>query len=64
MKFKKVKNVAFFSKYIREDGKYLICAKDRRIKGTLKTVFVVYDENENEIDVLSRLKDAKEKYSV
>lgn len=63
MKFKKVQNVAFFSKYVREDGKYTIVSKDRKINGTFKSVFVVYDEHENEIDVLKRLKDAKEKYS-
>lgn len=62
MKFKKVQNVAFFSKYVREDGKYTIVSKDRKINGTFKCVFVVYDEHENEIDVLPRLKDAKEKY--
>lgn len=63
MKFKKVKNAYMFSKYVREDGKYTITAKDRRINGTLKSVFVVTDANGAEIDVMARLKDAKEKYS-
>ena len=36
MKFKKQANVAFFSKYVREDGKYTITSVYRRINGTLK----------------------------
>lgn len=63
MKFNKVKNVFMFSKYIREDGKYTITSMDRRINGALKSVFVVTDENNNEIEVLMKLKEAKEKYS-
>ena len=63
MKFKKVQYIPFFSKYVREDGKYTIISKDRNINGSLKSVFVVYDEQEKEIDALSKLKDAKEKYS-
>lgn len=63
MKFNKVKNAYMFSKYVREDGKYTITSKDRRINGTLKSVFVVTDESGSEIDVLMKLKEAKEKYS-
>ena len=63
MKFKKVPNVFMFSKYVREDGKYTIESEDRRINGTLKSVFVVTDSNGKEIEVMKRLKDAKEKYS-
>ena len=63
MKFNKVKNVFMFSKYIREDGKYSITSIDRRINGKLKSVFVVTDENNNEVEVLMKLKEAKEKYS-
>lgn len=63
MKFKKDKNVYMFSKYVREDGKYTITSTDRKINGTWKSVFVVSDEEEQEIDCLARLKDAKEKYS-
>lgn len=63
MKFNKVKNVFMFSKYVREDGKYTITSIDRRINGTLKSVFVVTDENNNEIEVMMKLKEAKEKYS-
>lgn len=75
MKFNKVANAFMFSKLIREDGKITILAQDRwfprqspkRIKGIistkiLKTVFIVYDENNQEIDVLNTLKEAKEKY--
>ena len=62
MKFKKQPNVAFFSKYVREDGKYTIESADRRINGTLKNVFEVSDESGNVIDTLPRLKDAKAKY--
>lgn len=63
MKFKKQSNVPFFSKYLREDGKYTITSEDRKINGTWKNVFEVTDEKGNLIDVLPRLKDAKEKYS-
>lgn len=64
MKFNKVKNVFMFSKYVREDGKYTIESVCRRNEnGTLKDVFVVTDENGNEIDVMMKLKEAKEKYS-
>lgn len=63
MKFKKQPNVPFFSKYTREDGKYTITSEDRIINGTWKNVFEVTDEKGNLIDVLPRLKDAKEKYS-
>lgn len=63
MKFKKQSNVPFFSKYTREDGKYTITSEDRKINGTWKNVFEVTDEKGNLIDVLPRLKDAKEKYS-
>ncbi len=64
MKFKKVEHIPFFSKYVREDGKFTIIATDRyNSRGTLRTVFVVYDEQDNEIDEVAKLKDAKEKYS-
>ena len=62
MKFKKQSNVAFFSKYIREDGKFTIESVDRRINGTFKNVFEVTDETGKVIDTLPRLKDAKAKY--
>ena len=63
MKFKKQANVAFFSKYVREDGKFTITSVDRRVNGTLKNVFEVTDEAGTVIDTLPRLKDAKEKYA-
>ena len=63
MKFKKQVNIAFFSKYVREDGKFTITSVDRRINGALKNVFEVTNEYGNVIDTLPRLKDAKEKYS-
>lgn len=63
MKFKKVKNVAFFSKYVREDGKYTITSVDRKINGTYKNVFEVTNELGEVIDTLPRLKDAKAKYA-
>ena len=64
MKFKKAQNVFMFSKYVREDGKYTITAEDRKNKrGTYVTVFVIEDEAGNEIDILPRLKEAKEKYA-
>ena len=44
MKFKKQANVAFFSKYVREDGKFTITSVDRRVNGTWKNVFEVTDE--------------------
>lgn len=63
MKFKKVPNVYMFSKYVREDGKYIIESEDRKINGTWKNVFVVTNENGEEIETMKRLKDAKEKYA-
>lgn len=63
MKFKKHANVAFFSKYVREDGRLTITSVDRRVNGTLKNVFEVTDEAGTVIDTLPRLKDAKEKYA-
>lgn len=63
MKFKKQKNVAFFSKYAREDGKFTITSVDRRINGTWKNVFEVTDEAGTVIETLPRLKDAKAKYA-
>lgn len=63
MKFKKQFNVAFFSKYTREDGKFTITSVDRCINGTYKNVFEVTDETGNVIDTFSRLKDAKAKYA-
>ena len=62
MKFNKVKNAFMFSKYVREDGKYTITSMDRRINGTLKSVFIVTDENGSEVEVMMKLKEAKEKY--
>lgn len=62
MKFKKIPNIAYFSKYIREDGRITITSVDRKINGTWKNVFEVADENGTVIDTLPRLKDAKAKY--
>ena len=45
MKFKKQANVAFFSKYVREDGKFTITSVDRRVNGTLKNVIAKYFNN-------------------
>lgn len=63
MKFKKVKNIVFFSKYVREDGKFTITSVDRNINGSYKNVFEVTDENGKLIDTLLRLKDAKALYA-
>ena len=63
MKFKKQANVAFFSKYVREDGRFTITSVDRRVNGTWKNVFEVTDEAGSVIDTLSRLKDAKAEYA-
>ena len=63
MKFKKVPNSYLFSKYIREDGAYIIESEDIKINGHWKNVFTVKDRDGNLIDTLSRLKDAKAKYS-
>ena len=63
MKFKKQANVAFFSKYVREDGKYTVTSADRFVNGRWKNVFEVTDETGNLIDTLPRLKDAKQKYA-
>lgn len=58
MKWNKVKNTFMFSKFTREDGKYTIQSEDRKNKA----VFVVYDEDNKEIEVFTKLKDAKETY--
>ena len=63
MKFRKQANVAFFSKYVREDGRFTITSVDRRVNGTWKNVFEVTDETGSVIDTLPRLKDAKAKYA-
>lgn len=63
MKFKKQANVAFFSKYVREDGKFTITSVDHRVNGTLKNAFKVTDEAGTVVDTLPRLKDAKAKYT-
>ena len=63
MKFKKVANIAFFSRYVREDGKYIITSVDRKINGCYRNVFEVVDEFGNVIDTLPRLRDAKAKYA-
>lgn len=63
MKFKKVSNIAFFSKYVREDGEYTITSKDRLINGVWKNIFEVTDKTGNVVEVLARLKDAKAKYA-
>ena len=62
MKFRKAPNVPFFSKYIREDGKYIIESEDVKINNSYKNVFKVTDENGNVIEIMKKLKDAKEKY--
>lgn len=65
MKWNKVKNNYMFSKYVREDGKFTIESTDRRNEnGTWKPVFLITDSAGKEIEVMKRLKDAKEKYSV
>ena len=63
MKFKKQTNVVFFSKYVREDGKYTVTSVDRCANGRWKNVFEVTDETGAVIDTLPRLKDAKQKYA-
>lgn len=63
MKFKKVPNVYMFSKYIREDGKYIIESEDIKINGKYKAVFTVRDNEGNVIEYCKRLKEAKEKYA-
>lgn len=62
--FSKVKNVPYFSKYERSDGKIFITSCDRKINGRYKNVFEVSDSDGNVIETFSRLKDAKVKYSM
>lgn len=62
MKFKKIPNTTFFSKWIREDGKITIESVDRKINGKWKGIFVVSDSKGNEIETFARLKDAKAVY--
>jgi hypothetical protein len=63
MKFKKEKTTFSCTKMIREDGKYTIESFFKKINNYGKVMFMVTDEFGNKIDELSRLKDAKEKYS-
>ena len=59
MKFKKIPGIPYFSRYEREDGKYLIETQTRNGKAA----YVVSDREGNEIEVFAKMKDAKEKYS-
>ena len=61
--FSKLKNVPFFSKYVRSDGLIFITSCDRIINGSYKNVFEVSDPSGHVIETFFRLKDAKEKYS-
>lgn len=58
MKWNKEKNTFMFSKFIRSDDKYIIQADDRGNK----TVFIIYDSDNKEIEVFTKLKEAKETY--
>lgn len=64
MKWKKVKNVAFFGSWIREDGEVRIESRDVRINGKWRNMFCVYaDCGGNVVEMFARLKDAKASYS-
>lgn len=59
MKFKKVKYIPFYSRYVREDDKYTITTATINNKAA----YIVTDENGNEIEIMQKMKDAKLKYS-
>ena len=67
MKFRKVENVPFFSKYMREDGKIIIesTADGESTKyGYPKSFYYkVSDSEGNVIEFTKTMKEAKEKYS-
>ena len=59
MKFKKVEYIPFYSRYVREDGKYTITTATINNKAA----YIVTDENGNKIEIMQKMKDAKLKYS-
>ena len=59
MKFKKVEYIPFYSRYVREDGKYTITTATINNKAA----YIVTDENDNKIEIMQKMKDAKLKYS-
>ena len=63
MKFIKKKDSYLFPIYEREDNKFSIESSNRFFGKTLKQVYIVLDSSGNEIDVMFKLRDAKEKYS-
>lgn len=67
MKFRKVENVPFFSKYVREDGKIIIesTADGESTKyGYPKSFYYkVSDSEGNVIEFTKTMKEAKKKYS-
>lgn len=59
-RFKKSNSGTYlFPVYFRDDGKFKIESTDRFILGTLKRVYVVYDQDGKEVGLFDRLKDAK-----
>ena len=67
MKFRKVENVPFFSKYVREDGKIIIESTEDGEStkyGYPKSVYYkVSDSEGNVIEFTKTMKQAKKKYS-
>lgn len=67
MKFKKVENVPFFSKYIREDGKIFIesvaCSEPIEYGYPKNYYYKVSDDKGNVIEFMKTMKEAKQKYS-
>lgn len=61
MKFKRKSDVMAYPDYVREDGKIVI--RPEMEQHRMRDLFHVYDECGTEIDVLPRLKQAKEKYA-
>ena len=57
--FKKVTEVYLNSTYIRNDGKHKILSRDRKIGNSYKRVYIVRDENDNEVTFFYKLKEAK-----
>ena len=64
-KFRKTTEGEYLSPvYVRDDGKYKIESKDRRVMGSLKRVYIVYNSEGEEITFFYRLKDAKTTFEI
>lgn len=64
MKFIKQKDFYYHSRYIREDGKFVITSINQRKNGRYKRVYEVTDHYGYVIDTMELLEDAMIKYGL